>query len=92
MSWHANALPGRRHAHEVTPVGPGEPHPRDDLVTARDDVFRVHAQIRERGELHAEEGLDPVLRRRQARRFLVLDEVVRESAANPSISPALIRS
>ena len=73
---HVDALSGGRHAHELTPVGPGVPHAGDDLVTVRDDVFHVHAQVRERRELHPEELLDPVFRRREARRLLVLDEIV----------------
>jgi hypothetical protein len=39
-----------------------------------------------------EELLDPFLGRFEPRRFLMLDEVVRDELANPSMSPALIRS
>ena len=78
-----DTLSGGRHAHELSPVGPLEPHSRDRLVTVRDDVFHVHVQVRERCELHPEESLDPVFRRRKAGRLLVLDEIVGQMPGEP---------
>lgn len=41
---HVEALPSRGHAHELTLVRSGHPHPRDDLVAVHQDVLGVHAQ------------------------------------------------
>jgi hypothetical protein len=48
---------------------------------ARDYVFDCKVQVGKCGELHPEEVLDPRFRRREARRNLVLDEIVRQVSA-----------
>src|SRR3972149_3641754 len=78
---HVDAPAGCRDAHELALVGPRRPHSRDSLVTAHQDVFRFHAQAGERCEVHPEELLDSLFRRRKARRLLVLDEIVGQQFA-----------
>src|SRR5918994_5727705 len=78
-----DALAGGWHAKELALVSSSRTSARDYLVTAHEDVLRLHSQIGKRGLVHVEELLDPFLCRVESRRLLVLDEVVDEEFAKP---------
>src|SRR5262245_6751194 len=78
-----DALTRGGHTHELTLVSSRRTNARDDFVTAYKDVLRLHPQIGKRCRVHAEELLDPVLRRHEPRSLLVLDEIVGEEIAKP---------
>lgn len=80
---HVDALAGRGDAHELALMGTGAPDPRDDLVAAGKNVLRLHPQVGEGGNIHPEEGQDPLLRRLDSGRLLVLDEVVGHHLTEP---------
>jgi hypothetical protein len=80
---HVDALAGRGHAHQLTLVSSGRPHARHHFVAAGQNIFGVHAEIRERRAIHAKELEDTVLGWREAGSFLVLDEVVCQQSAEP---------
>ena len=86
-----DALPSGGQTHELALMSSCPAHARDDLVTADEDVLRVHAQIGKRRRVPAEELLDPFLAGFEPV-SLVLDEVIRDSSPNPSTSPALSNS
>jgi hypothetical protein len=60
---------------------PAHPHTRNCLVAARNQVFYVHPHIWERCEQHPEVLDYAVLRRRESRDFVVLDEAIGELSA-----------
>jgi len=78
---HLDPPAGRGHSHERALVRPGHDHARHDLVAAPHHVFRHHAQVRERGEEHAEVLEDAGLGRREAGQLFALDEIVGELVA-----------
>jgi hypothetical protein len=78
-----DALPGRGRVHELSAVGARVPQASDDLVTAGHDVLGLHPRVRERRQLHPEEGQDPVLRGGEPGKLLVLDDIVRQVPPEP---------
>ena len=69
-------FPVGRHAHELARVGSRDPEVHGDLVSVREELLRLEAQVGEAGPVHREELHHACLRRLEARCRLVLDEVV----------------
>lgn len=83
ISWTSMLLPVARHAHELALVRSCATNARNDLVTADEDVLRVHPKVGKRRPVHVEKLLDAFFGRFEPWRLLVLDEVLRDELAKP---------
>src|SRR5262245_1236747 len=90
---HLHPVRCRRYSHELALVRGHNLHPRHGLVSIRDEVLDLHAHIGKRSQQHPEELQRPLLRGRQTRAALVLNEIICDqlpktinvSGANPLI-------
>jgi hypothetical protein len=73
-------------------VRPGDANAANGLVAARENVFGVEAEIRERGDVQREELLDAVLVGREPGRLPCSTKSSASTSPKPSMSWALIRS
>jgi hypothetical protein len=78
---HGGRFSGSRYSHELTLVRPSHSHARNCLVAARNHVLDVHPKVGKSSGQHLEVLDHAGLRRRDSRRFVVLDEVIGELPA-----------